>query len=424
VNSSVASTNPQFISEVVGQHVEEAAILCNMRSAVVTAPHVKLHHLRRLDDRLLAHLDGIAVAGDSGGRFCEAALERPGSGEVFTAAVRAIEDDNLPRQDRLFALAEALPEAQAGLISAFGWVSGRHLEGRIKDLLSSGRAFRQQVGIAACVMHHVAGGSALEIAIGDSDSRLRARGLRAAGEGARRDLVSACTKGLTDHDAACRFWAAWSAVVLGERHRAIDVLTTFGTGPGPFRERAMQLILMVMEPTDSHALLKTVARDTNNLRWLIQGSGVAGDPVFVPWLINHMEDPKTARLAGEAFSLISGVDLAAANLERGPLEDGQSHPNDDPNDSDVSMDPDDGLPWPDPAKIQAWWNAHRIGFRDGVRHFMGAPVTPERCIHVLKEGYQRQRLAAALYRSLRQPDTPLFNFRAPAWRQQRWLASI
>ena len=40
---------------------------------------------------------------------------------------------------------------------------------------------------------------------------------------------------------------------------------------------------------------------------------------------------------------------------------------------------------------------------------------------MLREGFQRQRSAAALYLCLLQPGTPLFNTAAPAWRQQRLL---
>ena len=74
---SAASGQP--IPLVVQQHVEEAAILRNIRAVLVRAPHVKLHHLRRLDDRLAAHLDGLAVAGEFGRRLCESALANPES---------------------------------------------------------------------------------------------------------------------------------------------------------------------------------------------------------------------------------------------------------------------------------------------------------------------------------------------------------
>ena len=63
-------------------------------------------------------------------------------------------------------------------------------------------------------------------------------------------------------------------------------------------------------------------------------------------------------------------------------------------------------------------------FQKGIRSFMGAPVTRDHCIDVLKNGYQRQRILAAHYLCLLEPGTPLFNTSAPAWRQERLLAKM
>jgi uncharacterized protein (TIGR02270 family) len=88
------------------------------------------------------------------------------------------------------------------------------------------------------------------------------------------------------------------------------------------------------------------------------------------------------------------------------------------------MDPDDGLPWPDVTRIRKWWKANGSRFAAGTRNFMGAPVTREHCIQVLKTGYQRQRILAAHYLCLLTPGTPLFNTSAPARRQQALLANM
>jgi uncharacterized protein (TIGR02270 family) len=137
-----------------------------------------------------------------------------------------------------------------------------------------------------------------------------------------------------------------------------------------------------------------------------------------------MSNDALARAAGEAFSLITGADLARLGLERTPPDDFESGPNDDPNDPDISMDPDDGLPWPDQALVERWWTANAPRFPAGARFFVGTPVTREHCIDVLKNGYQRQRILAAHYLCLLEPGTPLFNTSAPAWRQQRLLAAM
>ena len=79
------------IPVVVMQHAQESAFLRHVRSVLVRAPHVKLHQLQRLDERIAAHLDGLAVAGRFGAECCAEALVNPGAGEVFAAAACAIE---------------------------------------------------------------------------------------------------------------------------------------------------------------------------------------------------------------------------------------------------------------------------------------------------------------------------------------------
>src|SRR5690349_24652163 len=103
--NAVSSLERPIVPVVVLQHAEDSAALRHVRSVLVRAPHVKLHHLRRLDDRIAAHLDGVAVAGAAGRGYCTAALERPGAGQVFAAAAAAIEARDGAQLARVFALA-------------------------------------------------------------------------------------------------------------------------------------------------------------------------------------------------------------------------------------------------------------------------------------------------------------------------------
>jgi uncharacterized protein (TIGR02270 family) len=422
VNVQSVARSP--IPVVVSQHVEDAAALRSTRTHLVSAPHVKLLHLGRLDERLAAHLDGVAVAGDFGAQLAAAALESPGTGQVFVATVRAIQTGQAAGLDKLFSLVEAVPDAQKGLTSAFGWVSAETLQGTGSALLNAAAPFRKRVGITACALHRVDPSAALNAAMSSPDAPLRARSLRCAGEVGRRDQLPACVEHLNDEDPVCAFWAAWSAILFGDRRRSLDSLRALGMSPSPHRERALQLVLKILGNQDAHPLLKALAPDPANQRVLIQATGIVGDPFYVPWLIKQMAGDKTMRLAGESFSLITGLDLAYLDLERKPPEGLELGPTDNPDDEDVAMDADDSLPWPDPAKIQKWWDANKQRFQPGVRYFMGEPVNIENCKHVLRDGYQRQRIAAALYLSLLQPGTPLFPTSAPAWRQQRWLAKM
>lgn len=417
-------TDNRPLLNIVGQHAEESASLRVVRAHLIRAPGVNLRDLGRCDERLAAHLDGLAVAGPAGLALCDQALERTGVGEVFTLTVRAIEARDTERLNRLLALARTLPAALRGLMSALGWVSSTSLRGTIKELLASSDATSRCVAIAACAMHRVDPALGVARRFEDIHPEVRARSLRCAGELGCREFVSTCAAAMSDEQPDCQFWAAWSAVLLGDREAALQLLMQLAFDPGPWRARAFAIALQAANLASAHERLQSVARAPDEQRWLLQGTGFVGDPAYAPWLIRHMSDKGTARLAGEAFSLIAGTDLRRQHLDRDAPEDVEAGPNDDPADESVEMDEDEGLPWPDPGKVQAWWNANAQRFQAGTRYFMGEPLNRDNCVRVLKNGYQRQRMAAAVYLCLINPGESLFEWRAPAWRQKRLLGSI
>jgi uncharacterized protein (TIGR02270 family) len=181
-------------------------------------------------------------------------------------------------------------------------------------------------------------------------------------------------------------------------------------------------VLLALELPRAHSLLSEVARDSSRIRQLITGAGLVGDSIYIPWLLEQMAVEPVARLAGEAFTIITGADLEALDLESDPPEVVSGEPNDDAEDLLVDMDPDDGLPWPDVEKVQRWWMENRARFATGVRTFMGEPLSTESCQKVLRTGYQRQRRIAALHLSLQNPNSIMFECRAPASRQLRRLS--
>jgi uncharacterized protein (TIGR02270 family) len=237
-------------------------------------------------------------------------------------------------------------------------------------------------------------------------------------------LLQACVESIGDEDPTARFWASWAAVLLGDRGAALHELVRMAEDGGPHSTRALALALQATTATDAHRVLQRLAVDPTHRRQLVVGSGLGGNPGYVPWLMQQMRNPETARAAGEAFTLITGADLEVLRLSQSRPDGFEAGPNDNPNDLNVDVDPDEGLLWPDVAKVEQWWNANSSRFEPGTRYFMGRPVTREHCIEVLKNGYQRQRILAAHYLCLLNPGTPLFNTSAPAWRQQRLLAEM
>jgi len=409
------------IAVVVDQHAEDAAVLRNTRAYLLGASQVRLNHLARLDERLAAHLDGLSVAGAQGWAAAAQALEKPDRGQAFVATVCAIEERDARRLDVLLATAEALPESLDGLDSAFGWVSASALRGITGSLLASQDAFRRRVGIVACNLHRVDPGAALAEAVADDDPGLRAQAWRAAGELARRDLLGASVAALSDADAACAFQAARAAVLLGDRGDAVQALLRIAMADGPHRMDALRLLLKLLDLPQALPILRTLTDAPGQAKALVRCVGVAGDPHFMEWLLGRMDDPLLSRQAGEAFCMITGLDLAWLDLECKRPAGFEPGPDDTAGNEDVEVDEDEDLPWPDPVKLRAWWGANAHRFASGTRYFMGERLSADLCVRVLREGFQRQRIAAAQHLCFLNPGTRLFPTSAPAWRQQRWL---
>lgn len=416
------STASPVLAQYLHIHAEELAGLFTTRCVLIRAPHINLADLRREDERFAAHLDGLTVGGEEGWRACDALLAEPEAGELFAVATHALGSGAAQPLEKVFAIAKESVGARRGLFAAFGWVNGESLRNVVATLLRSEDPLRRLCGVAASGMHRVDPGVVARL--GDDDTAVRARLLRTAGELGRREWVSLCERSMVDEDASCQFWAAWSALLLGSRANAADFLTSLAFKEGPYQSRAFRLLLLAADVEQGHTMLQSQAGGPENLRLLVKGAGCVGDPKYIPWLIGHMSDSKLARLAGESFSMITGLDLTRPPFDRLRPDGYESGPSEDPADDDVALDEDDDLTWPVQSEIQDWWRKSGARFTTGVRHFMGAPPNRMHCIEVLKNGFQRQRIAAAYHLCLLNPGTPLFEWRAPAWRQQRELAQM
>ena len=413
----------RVIETVVSQHLDDADALRSLRRLQVRSADVTLKALSRTDERLAAHLDGLSISGDFGAQLVQESLGDPSVGKLFVAMVLAIWRRDGAQIERMLSLVEVLPDAQRAFVSAFGWVAAPTLRGITLPLLSSESPLKLSLGIGACALHRVDPGEAIQAAIRQPHAGLRARALRAAGELGRADLLPDCLASLDDTDPICRLAAACAAVSLGDRGAAMAGLHQQALTSEP-RLEALAMFLFTANPADARALVQQMVARGSKLRVIIQAAAWGGDVQVVPWLLKHMESDSDARLAGEAFSFISGVDLVALDMERPAPRNVDAGPSDDPADADVAMDEDDSLPWPDVEKIRAWWRANSSRFQPGTRCFVGEPPSVAHCISVLKHGFQRQRIAAAQHLCLLTPGTPLFNVAAPAWRQQRLLAEM
>jgi uncharacterized protein (TIGR02270 family) len=211
---------------------------------------------------------------------------------------------------------------------------------------------------------------------------------------------------------------------LGDRN-GIDRLRDFALEPSRWSIAALHIGLRAMPLDDARDWVRALVARNDQPRNAVVAVGVTGDVSAVPWLIAQMDDPALGCVAGEAFCMITGVDLADERLKQDPLE----APDDEagqPAEYDTSWDARPhravALVRPSAKRVADWWtiNAHRI---DGARRLLGgAPLNAPDLRLLLRHGRQRLRMAAALQLALLHPERPISEVRARGDRQIREAA--
>ena len=325
------------VRDIVSQHAEEAAFLWASRTRAASDPTYSLKTLSAVDGRVEAHLDGLRIAGDAGWAITRSRLEDGDAMAVFPLAVLAFESGNRQRMLDALTVGCVSGATRRALISALGWIDHELVQPWLDRLLRASDPLHRAVGVAACAIHRHDPGPALTASLADPDPILRARALRAAGELKRADLLDHVRRHVSDDDEVCRFWAAWT-LTLHKDGAGLRSLTHWLGRGDRFGETALQLSLRAMTPDDSRESIRVLAKDPESQRSAVVAIGVLGDPTTVPWTIKAMQSPQTARLAGEAFSMITGVDLARKGLDRVGPEESDAEDVQEPSDKSIRPD--------------------------------------------------------------------------------------
>ena len=152
--------------------------------------------------------------------------------------------------------------------------------------------------------------------------------------------------------------------------------------------------------TDLPLLIHSV-RGPALVRDAITALGLLGYSGAMPCLLKSVGDPKLARLAGEAIQVLTGVDLEKHGLAAVAPSARQQD-----DDDELEEDLDDGLPWPDPVAIHAWWREQSSKFDEGDRYRFGNPYGARVLLDSLEQANLRHRHHAAFELALSEPTFP------------------
>ena len=426
-----------IIPSLVARHAEDAAFYWARFMEGTRSPLHDMRSLLRFEQLLQAHLEGLRVAGaenqeSAGWRATASRLQQwRTADEAFVGSILALEaaahakDTQHPLLTAMETFAIAAPEVARGLASACAWLDVEQVQFLIRSWAQSGNPILNRMALSAFAAHRIPAGEALNAWIEHADAKVRARALRAAGEVGTAAIVKPLTAHLSDPDADCRRWAAWSLALLG-RGDGAEILADWA-GQSNNIEQAMDATAAWTQVQSDDVLRKGVESALNKPEYRRLGLTVirfSGDVRWADTLLELAGQREHARLAANVFAHLTGMPLTLPGVWLRPRED-----EDDGQEEDASMpiaqkqDADEGLLWPDVSVMKGWWMTQRAQFTDNQRYLAGKPLVGEGALTVLADpaATQLQRQHAALFLRCSRSMPILFDVRASMMRQRARL---
>jgi len=132
------SAGTEIIPEVVEEHLATYILSWQQWQAAVRSPDFTARNLARLEERMLAHLDGILVAGAGAVPMLHERLAAEEVGPVLAAAYALLAMDRKETDEKvLAAFAEATGPALDGLRIALCLSQARRILPRMREVLES-----------------------------------------------------------------------------------------------------------------------------------------------------------------------------------------------------------------------------------------------------------------------------------------------
>lgn len=360
-----------LLRDVLEEHLEELQFLWGLRRSGLRSPELTLPKLRRLEERIEAHADGLLLARG----------ELPGLvGEGLTS-----DDPLVSFAAGYVLLGSGLPGAAVSVVEAFRGASGGGREG-LGEALSHGDVRAVSGELAACVKSEDAGlavaaaaALALQSAPGvpgpeesrfrdEADPAVRAAGWRLVPLLPSAPRPEAFRRGLSDPDLDVAREAAVAAAWFAEP-AALEACRSHARAGGENTAEWLYLLAVLGEPGDLALVAGAAAGRAGDGRAGPRALGALGHPGGVGALLLAMEseDPVRASAAGAAFAKITGADVASDR--RATVRP----PGEAPDDFEEEFLEEVALP--DAATARALWKDVGPSYAKGTRWCRGADVS-------------------------------------------------
>ncbi|WP_426755065.1 TIGR02270 family protein [Myxococcus sp. Y35] len=410
------------LEDVLEEHLDEATFRWLQWERALEAPDFTLSDVARQEEQLAAHLHGLVLGGAEAAESLLWPALDSGEATRITAATYALLAQGHVEALLNFMAGDAL-EARAAVRRAVGLTAAPNVGEHLLPLLRRDDVSLQAQLLEAMAFRHEAPPELLAESFLHAEPQARMAALRACPP-LPDDTVRRLLPGLLESGHPGIRAAAMEAGLTSGARVAWEACRQAVRACNAHTPQAM--VLLALFGTDADAALLVDMLGARDMRphalWAL---GFSGRLVAMEACLALLEDPLAARLAGEAFSAMTGLQLEGLYaLPPGERPEGAPLPPElqEDLDADLVPKPEDDLPWPCIGAVRYWWKEARPRFQSAGRYLNGQPLEGPVLLEALTHGPMRRRHVLARELAIRSQGQHRIPTRAFTPRQWAALA--
>lgn len=387
------------------EYLDEAAFRWSQWEKALDAPDYVLAEVSELQERMVAHVDGLVLGGERvARRLLEPTLAADEAERIVVAALALLAGEEPPGPAAvLAALSQAEPPALVALQRALELATSSVIPADLPALLKKEDAVPELLALVLNTLgsHGLITAPLCSPFLIHPEPQVAAAALGAAGRmrlpldpGVLRRALGSAEPMLRD--------AAIVTGLLGGHRSAWGACQAVAESRAPCSRLPLLLLAMGGDERDMKRLLDLLSDESlrPDVLWAL---GFSGNIVAAEACLELMGQEPVAALAGEAFSAITGLRLEgkfAAEHQETEVEEPIPLEQEDL-DADLVPRPEDALPLPRANAVAAWWRESRTRLDARMRYLAGQPFTPQVLLDALVSAPMRRRHTLALELALR-----------------------
>lgn len=394
---------PPVKMDVLEEHFSEAAFLWSQWERALQSPAYDLSETAELEERLLAHLDGLVLGGENAmGELLLPALETDEAGRISAAAFALLAGNGKRELEEALAVFDGGDALQRGSVGrALGLSEREGLDAVLRKRLKADDAGLRAAAFQVLAFRGAVPAETRVEWLYRQDAEQVIAALRDTAPLSQDIVHAVLPQLLVDPRPGVREAAIMAGLVSGAR-AAWKACRKVAEDGGEGRRQCLVAMALGGDVKDAEWLAGLVREEElrADALWAL---GFTGQAVAAEACLPCMSDEKVAALAGEAFSAITGLKLEG-KYQRPPQEEEEEAltPLEEENlDADLVPGPEASLPLPHPEAVEGWWQQARKSFERGARYLRGQKAGAGELLDALGREPMRRRPVHALELAIR-----------------------